>query len=267
MTTIKEYVTIKKEELAKRILKLGRKPVIKIIQVNDDYASNTYIKGKIKDVEEIGALAILEKLPITTSEDELLAIIEKTNLDKEVDGFIVQLPLPKHISEEKVKQAVDPKKDLDGFNVLSKFKSATPNGILTFLDDNNYKFEGKNALVIGRSNIVGKPMAKYLLEKNMTVTVAHSKTPNDELRFFVKNADLIIVAVGKANFVDKTYEFKNNAYIFDVGINRNENNKLVGDCEKDLPVAFQSPVPGGVGLLTRLALLINLVEASEKYGL
>ena len=267
MTTIKEYVTIKKEELAKRILKLGRKPVIKIIQVNDDYASNTYIKGKIKDVEEIGALAILEKLQITTSEDELLAIIEKTNLDKEVDGFIVQLPLPKHISEEKVKQAVDPKKDLDGFNVLSKFKSATPNGILTFLDDNNYKFEGKNALVIGRSNIVGKPMAKYLLEKNMTVTVAHSKTPNDELRFFVKNADLIIVAVGKANFVDKTYEFKNNVYIFDVGINRNENNKLVGDCEKDLPVAFQSPVPGGVGLLTRLALLINLVEASEKYGL
>ena len=171
--------------------------------------------------------------------------------------------MPKHISEEKVKLAIDPKKDLDGFNVLSKFKSATPNGILTFLEDNRYEFEGKNALVIGRSNIVGKPMAKLLLDKNMTVTIAHSKTPNSELRNFVKNADLIIVAVGKANFIDCSYEFKKSAFLFDVGINRDKDNKLTGDCEKDLPVSFQSPVPGGVGLLTRLALLLNLMEACE----
>ena len=208
MITIKEYVALKKEELAKKILQMNNKPVIKIIQVNDDYASNSYIKGKIKDVNEIGAKAILEKLPIDISEQELLKEIQKTNEDPNVNGFIVQLPLPKHISEEKVKLAIDPKKDLDGFNVLSKFKSATPNGILTFLEDNHYEFEGKNALVIGRSNIVGKPMAKLLLDKNMTVTIAHSKTPKNELRNFVKNSDLIIVAVGKANFIDCSYEFK-----------------------------------------------------------
>ena len=147
MITIKEYVALKKEELAKKILQMNNKPVIKIIQVNDDYASNSYIKGKIKDVNEIGAKAILEKLPIDISEQELLKEIQKTNEDPNVNGFIVQLPLPKHISEEKVKLAIDPKKDLDGFNVLSKFKSATPNGILTFLEDNHYEFEGKNALV------------------------------------------------------------------------------------------------------------------------
>ena len=263
MITIKEYVALKKEELAKKILQMNNKPVIKIIQVNDDYASNSYIKGKIKDVNEIGAKAILEKLPIDISEQELLKEIRKTNEDPNVNGFIVQLPLPKHISEEKVKLAIDPKKDLDGFNVLSKFKSATPNGILTFLEDNHYEFEGKNALVIGRSNIVGKPMAKLLLDKNMTVTIAHSKTPNNELRNFVKNSDLIIVAVGKANFIDCSYEFKKSAFLFDVGINRDKDNKLTGDCAKDLPVSFQSPVPRGVGLLTRLALLLNLMEACE----
>ena len=196
MITIKEYVALKKEELAKRILQMNNKPVIKIIQVNDDYASNSYIKGKIKDVNEIGAKAILEKLPIDISEQELLKEIRKTNEDPNVNGFIVQLPLPKHISEEKVKLAINPKKDLDGFNVLSKFKSATPNGILTFLEDNHY-------------------------------------------------------------------EFKKSAFLFDVGINRDKDNKLTGDCEKDLPVSFQSPVPGGVGLLTRLALLLNLMEACE----
>ena len=269
MEEIIEYVKNKKEKIKNIVKNIPfSKPLkIVIVQVNDDAASNSYIKGKINDLTELNIPYQHLKLRNDIDEKSLLEVVDRLNKDNSVTGFIVQLPLPKHISEEKVKQAVDPKKDLDGFNVLSKFKSATPNGILTFLDDNNYKKEKKNALVIGRSNIVGKPMAKYLLEKNMTVTVAHSKTPNDELRFFVKNADLIIVAVGKANFVDKTYEFKNNAYIFDVGINRNENNKLVGDCEKDLPVAFQSPVPGGVGLLTRLALLINLVEASEKYGL
>ena len=263
MLTIKEYVVAKKEELAKSVLMLKKKPVIKIIQVNDDYASNSYIKGKIKDVNEIGCDAILEKLPDTISEADLLKEIEKTNNDSAIDGFIVQLPLPKHISEERVKLAIDPKKDLDGFNPLTKFVSATPNGIITFLSDSGYEFKGKNALVIGRSNIVGKPMAKLLLNKDMTVTVAHSKTPLSELKKFVLSADLIIVAVGKRNFLDKSFNFKDGAYVIDVGINRDENNKLTGDCEKGLPVKFQSPVPGGVGLLTRLALLINLVEACK----
>lgn len=267
MVQIKDYVALKKDELKKRILLLPKKPTLKIIQVNDDYASNSYIKGKIKDLNEIGANPILEKLSPFTSQAELLKIIDETNKDRNVNGFIVQLPLPKQIDENVVKCAIDPKKDLDGFNPLTKFKSATPKGILTYLKDQGYDFKGKNCLIIGRSNIVGKPMAKYLLDEDMTVTVAHSKTPLDNLKLFVQNADLIIVAVGKHEFLNKTFTFKKTAFVIDVGINRDKDNHLVGDCEKDLPVSYQSPVPGGVGLLTRLALLINLVEGCEKYGL
>lgn len=264
MLPIKEYVMKKKSELKDKILIMAEKPLLKIIQVNDDYASNTYVNGKIKDINEIGAKVELEKLPIDISENDLLKKIQEANKDDSVTGFIVQLPLPNGINEEKVKIAVDPKKDLDGFNPLSHFESATPKGILTYLIDQNYDFKGKNALVIGRSDIVGKPMAKFLLAQDMTVTVAHSKTPIDTLKKLVKEADLIVIAIGKSGFLNHSFEYKNSAYIIDVGINRNEENKLTGDCDKDLPVAFQSPVPGGVGLLTRLALLINLVEAKEN---
>lgn len=267
MQTIKEYVSFKKLALKEQISKLSKKPTLKIIQVNDDYASNTYIKGKINDVHDIGAEVILQKLDPSISEDNLLKVIEETNRDNKIDGFIVQLPLPKQISEYKVKLAIDPSKDLDGFNPLTKFISATPNGIVTYLSDQGYKFEGKNALVIGRSEIVGKPLAKLLLSKNMTVTVAHSKTSEESLKNYISLSDLIVVAIGKKEFIKKDLPFKKDAYVIDVGINRNEQNKLTGDCEKDLPVAFQSPVPGGVGLLTRLALLLNLVEACKKNGL
>ena len=267
MIPIKEYVALKKEELSKKVSLLSKTPTLEIIQVNDDYASNTYIKGKIKDCEEIGAKAILKKLPTDISQNDILKIVEEANNDPKINGFIVQLPLPKQINEEVIKKAIKPEKDLDGFNPLSKFISATPKGILTYLEDQNFEFSGKNALVIGRSNIVGKPMAKILLTKDMTVTIAHSKTPLKVLKSLVKNADLIIVAVGQSKFLNRdVFDFNKDSYIIDVGINRDENNKLTGDCEPNLPVYFQSPVPGGVGLLTRLALLINLLEASEEYG-
>lgn len=261
MITIKEYVNIKKKELCEKVSLMSKKPHITIVQVNDDYASNAYIRGKLKDVEEIGAISDLIKLPVTTTEEELLKLIDKLNNDSSVDGFIVQLPLPKTINEAKVKLAINPQKDLDGFHPLSKFLPATPKGILTFLEDEQFDFEGKNALVIGRSEIVGKPMARLLLNKNMTVAIAHSKTPSNVIKDLVAMADLIVVAVGKSNFLTNDFNFKKSCFVIDVGINRDSDNKLVGDCEKDLKVAYQSPVPGGVGLLTRLALLINLLEA------
>ncbi len=264
MQNVKEYVANKKIELSKLILSLPKKPTIEIIQVNEDAASNSYIKGKIKDLEEVGFNYIHTKLPIDISEAELLKRIESSNNNDAIDGFIVQLPLPHHIDENKVKQAVSPKKDVDGFNPLSTIDPATPKGIVTFLEDNGFEFKGKNALVIGRSNIVGKPMAHLLLNKDMNVTVVHSKTTKEDLKFYIEHADLIVVSVGKEAFLKNEYSFKDNAVIIDVGINRGEDGKLHGDCSPNLNVAFQTPVPGGVGLLTRLALLLNLIEVSKQ---
>lgn len=263
MRNVKEYVAFKKEELSKLINELDKIPTIEIIQVNDDPASNSYIKGKIKDLEEVGFHYIHTKLPVDITEKELLSHIENSNKNDAIDGFIVQLPLPKQIDETKVKQAVSPKKDVDGFNPLSTIEPATPKGIVTFLEDNDFDFKGKNALVIGRSNIVGKPMAHLLLNKDMNVTVVHSKTTKEDLRFYIEHADLIVVSVGKEGFLKNEYNFKENAVVIDVGINRGEDGKLHGDCIPGLNVHFQSPVPGGVGLLTRLALLLNLIEVSK----
>lgn len=263
MLNVKEYVALKKEDLSKMISSLDKKPTIEIIQVNDDPASNSYIKGKIKDLGEVGFNYIHTKLPIDITEKELLLRIEQSNNNDEIDGFIVQLPLPNQIDETKVKQAVSPKKDVDGFNPLSIIDPATPKGIVTYLEDNKFDFKGKNALVIGRSNIVGKPMAQLLLNKDMNVTVVHSKTTRDDLKFYIEHADLIVVSVGKEAFLKNEFNFKKNVVVIDVGINRGEDGKLHGDCEPNLNVAFQTPVPGGVGLLTRLALLLNLIEVSK----
>ena len=264
MLDIKNYVLKKKEELKKEVKDLGRPIKLVIVQVNDDPASNAYIRGKIKDCEEIGANYELIKLSPSIKEEELFSLIDKLNKDNSVTGFIVQLPLPKGFDEEKVKRAIISEKDIDGFNPLSTFVAATPNGIVTFLTDNNYDFKGKNAVIIGRSNIVGKPIAMELLAKDMNVTILHSKTKNEDLRFYLKHADLVIVSVGKEKFLTKDYELKKDAVVIDVGINRNKEGKLCGDCESGLDVKFQSPVPGGVGLLTRLALLINLVKGAKN---
>ena len=264
MIEIKTYVANKKEELKNKIKNLNKIPKIVIVQVNDDPASNSYIKGKIKDLTEVGFLYENIKLDLKTTEEDLLKLVEKLNNDNDVDGFIVQLPLPKQINEEKIKLAISPKKDVDGFNPLSKTIPATPFGIYNYLKDNDFAFKGKNALVIGRSNIVGKPMAKLLLDNDMNVTIVHSKTSLEDMKFYIKHADLIVVAVGKEGFLSNKFEFNKNCVIIDVGINRGVDGKLHGDATPNLDVKFQSPVPGGVGLLTRLALLLNLLEVTNN---
>jgi methylenetetrahydrofolate dehydrogenase (NADP+)/methenyltetrahydrofolate cyclohydrolase len=193
------------------------------------------------------------------SEKALLKVIAKLNKDKKVDGFIVQMPLPKQINEETVKLAIAPAKDVDGFHPLSALNPCTPQGIMNYLKHEGAEFLGKNAVVIGRSNIVGKPMAKLLLKESCNVTVLHSKTSKEDMARYLKNADIVVVAVGRKHLVGKQFEFKKDAILVDVGINRDEGG-LHGDIEPNMPVKLQTPVPGGVGLLTRLALMENLLK-------
>ena len=261
--TIKEYVAQRKEEIKNLISGMDRKPSIAIVQLNEDAASNAYVKGKLKDAAELGVTANLIKLPIETTQEELLKEISRLNNDETIDGFIVQMPLPKQIDEETVKLAVDPKKDVDGFHPLSKLSPCTPKGIMNYLHFMNVPMLGKNAVVIGRSNIVGKPMAKLLLKESCNVTVLHSKTSFEDMLRYLANADIIVVAIGKAGFLDNKFSYKKTATVVDVGISRDETG-LHGDAIPDLPVALQTPVPGGVGLLTRLALYENLLEIVSK---
>jgi methylenetetrahydrofolate dehydrogenase (NADP+)/methenyltetrahydrofolate cyclohydrolase len=260
MQEIKLYTESQKALIKARVAEMKTPPHIAIIQVGDVDASNRYVKNKIKDCEDCGIFCALFKYTSDISEEALLRAIEHLNQDKGISGFIVQLPLPSHINEQKIMKAIAPEKDLDGFNKQSNTKPATPFGIYSYLKDMNYDFVGKNAVVIGRSDIVGKPMASLLLKESMNITVIHSKTSKEDKHYFIKNADLIVVATGCRNTLDNSYEFKENAIIFDVGINLDDQNKLCGDCSKNLKVAFQSPVPGGVGLLTRLALIKNIFE-------
>ena len=262
MQIIKEYVAEKKEKIKKE---LTAKPALKmvIVQVGHVPASDRYVRNKAKDANEVNIDCEINNLPEDISENDLLSLLIGLNLDDSVAGYLVQLPLPKHISEEKVKLAIAPEKDIDGFHPLSKTVPATPLGIYNYLKDMNFEFQGKNAVVIGRSNIVGKPMAHLLLKESMSVTVLHSKTPEVEKRMFLRHADLIIVATGHMHTLTADYELKPTAVVMDVGINNNEDGKLCGDCNKNLPVAFQSPVPGGVGLLTRIAVIDNLIELSK----
>ncbi len=257
---IKEYVKQQKEALIKEISELKVTPSFVIMQVNDDPASNAYIKGKIKDANEVGIQVELKKFPIDISEADLLKEIEKVNNDSRIHGLIVQMPLPKHINEEKVKLAVSPKKDIDGFHPLSSINPCTPKGIIDYLKSEHTDFVGKNAVVIGRSNIVGKPLAHLLLKENCNVTILHSKTKREDMERYIANADIIAIAIGRCEFLDDSFSYKPTATIVDVGINRTEEG-LKGDAKRGLPVALQTPVPGGVGLLTRLSLLKNLLEA------
>lgn len=256
---IKQFVAQEKLILKSKVEGLKIRPSLLIIQVNDDPASASYIKGKLKDAAEVGFNAKHLKLDESTTTVQLLSEIIKANDDPLIHGIIVQLPLPKHINEEQIKLAVIPSKDVDGFHPLTHFTPCTPGGIIDFLRANNTVFVGKNALVIGRSNIVGKPMARLLLDQNATVTVAHSKTSKEQLDKLLLDADIIIAAVGRPNFI-KDQQLKKSAIIIDVGINRVDN-VLVGDVYPNLDVTLQTPVPGGVGLLTRLKLIKNLWEA------
>ena len=260
MKSIKEYVAIRKAEIKAEVDKLENKPKLVIIQVGNNDASSVYIRGKLKDCDEVGIIGELIHLSEETTEFELLEIIKKLNNDDTVTGFIVQLPLPKTIREEAVINAISPEKDVDGFSKLALVDPGTPRGMIDFLESENFDFKNKNAVVLGRSNIVGRPMARLLLDRSCNVTVLHSKTSEENKRLYLKNADLIITATGHLGLIDHTYELKPTAIILDVGMNRDSNNKLIGDCERDLPVAFQSPVPGSIGLSTRLSLIVNLLQ-------
>lgn len=264
MQNIKEYVAEIKQQIKNEIeykkLNNNATPHLVIIQVGDVEASNRYVKNKIADCADCGITCELFRYDEAITEARLLEIVRELNNDPAITGFIVQFPLPKHISETKVMKAIAPEKDLDGFNKYSKTTPATPLGIYKYLKDMNYEFTGKNAVVIGRSEIVGKPMAELLLNESMNVTVLHSKTPEQAKKFYLANADLIVVATGHIGTLTAEYYLKKSAVVFDVGINFNSDGKMIGDCERNLCVEFQSPVPGGCGLLTRLALLENALD-------
>ena len=250
-----------------------RIPCLTVILVGDDPASAVYVKNKVKSCGETGILSRQIILPADTSEEEVLIKIDELNKDDSVDGILVQLPLPKHINAEKVTKAIDPSKDVDAFHPYNvglarlgeeTFEPCTPSGIIRLLDEYKIEIAGKNCVVIGRSNIVGKPVADMLMKRNGTVTVCHSKTP--DISFFTRNADIIVVAVGKAGTI-KGEKIKPGCTVIDVGINRIDG-KLYGDCDFDScaeKAAFITPVPGGVEPMTIASLLQNTMQA-YKYG-
>lgn len=247
-------------------------PLLVAIVVGNNPASETYVRNKIRACEEVGMLSHRIYFPEDITEQELLDEIHRINNYPFIDGILVQLPLPKHISELKIASAISPLKDVDAFHPENvgkiflgnyNFLPCTPAGIIRLLEYYKVEISGKRCVVIGRSNIVGKPMAHLLLERNGTVTVCHSKTPN--LSDITKQADILVVAVGKPNFVTAPM-VKPNAVVIDVGINRDENGKLVGDVDFDSVsevASYITPVPGGVGLMTVAMLLENTLKAAE----
>ena len=261
MDKMKEYAAMRKAQLKERIAQESTTPTLLIIRIGDNKASERYVRNKIKDCEEVGIAAIDAHLPEGISTIGLIDFIQDNQYI--YDGIIVQQPLPDYIDQEVIDKIIDPKRDVDGFHPMSKFKPATAKGIVDYLEWRDFDFEGMNAVVIGRSDIVGKPVAKLLLEKDCNITICHSKTPYKNLMNYVYDADLIICAVGRKKFLDCT--FLRNTPVIDVGINFDENGKMCGDCfGKTEGFTNVSPVPGGVGLLTRVALLENVVEAA--YG-
>ena len=260
-----------KEETA-RLAAEGKEAALAVILVGENPASKVYVRNKKNACEEVGIKSLSYELPENTSQAELLELIDKLNHDDKCNGILVQLPLPKHIDEDAVINAIDPDKDVDGFhpvNVgklsigLEGFVSCTPSGIIQLLKRSGVEMDGKRAVFIGRSNIVGKPMALLLLRENATVTVAHSHT--NELKELCRQADILIVAIGRAKFVDHEY-IKDGAVVIDVGMDRDENGKLCGDVDYDDvfdKASFITPVPGGVGPMTIAMLLYNCVASAK----
>lgn len=266
---IKMQVKTRVEKLAQQ----GIVPGLAVVLVGENSASLTYVKNKKKTSEALGMRSDLHQFPDTLTEQELLAKIDELNNDPEIHGILVQLPLPQQIDEFKVIMAISPEKDVDGFHPISvgnmmigkdAFLPCTPHGIMELLSHYDIDPAGKHAVVIGRSNIVGKPMGQLLLQKDATVTYCHSKTP--DLAAFTAQADILIAAIGRAKFIDRTF-IKPGAVIIDVGMNRDENGKLCGDVDfEDVQetAAFVTPVPGGVGPMTIAMLMENTLESAEK---
>ncbi len=266
-TKIKDQLKVEVDQLKKQY---KRVPKLAVIIVGNNMASLTYVKNKEKGCQYIGIDSLKISLDENISETDLIEVIEELNKDNSVDGILVQLPLPKHINERKIIEKIDYLKDVDGFhpmNIANLFLGTptmlpcTPYGIMELLHDINYDLTSKEVVVIGRSNIVGKPMALLGLMNNATVTIAHSKTKN--LKEITKKADVLIVAIGKAKFIDETY-LKDGVVVIDVGINKDENQKLCGDVDFEsclLKASAITPVPGGVGPMTIAMLLKNTIEA------
>ncbi|MGU8009113.1 bifunctional methylenetetrahydrofolate dehydrogenase/methenyltetrahydrofolate cyclohydrolase [Streptococcus suis] len=251
----------------------GLVPGLVVILVGENPASQVYVRNKERSALAAGFKSEVVRVPDTISESDLLDLIERYNQDEEWHGILVQLPLPAHISEEKVLLAIDPDKDVDGFHPtnMGKFWSghpvmipSTPAGIMEMFKEYQIELEGKSALVIGRSNIVGKPMAQLLLDANATVTIAHSRTKN--LPDLARQADVLVVAIGRGHFVTKEF-VKPGAVVIDVGMNRDENGKLIGDVKYDEVsevASYITPVPGGVGPMTITMLMEQTYEACVR---
>ena len=265
-----------REEVAGRTAALkarGVQPHLAILLVGEDPASQVYVKHKVADSEQTGLKATLERHPATLTEAALLERIRALNDDPSVHGILVQLPLPKHMDSHKVIETISPAKDVDGFHVASAgalmvgqpgFWPCTPYGCLKMLDAIGFDARGKHAVVIGRSNIVGKPMAMMLLGRDATVTICHSRT--QDLKAHTLQADLVVAAVGKRNVLTADM-VKPGAVVIDVGMNRNDEGKLCGDVDFDgvqEVAGWITPVPGGVGPMTRAMLLVNTIEAAER---
>ncbi|MDP7990111.1 bifunctional methylenetetrahydrofolate dehydrogenase/methenyltetrahydrofolate cyclohydrolase FolD [Bacillus sp. MHSD_36] len=273
-----EVAEKKRAQLTEEVVKLkeqGIVPGLAVILVGEDPASRSYVKGKEKGCEQVGIYSELIELPETITEERLLAEIDRLNGDDRINGILVQLPLPKHIEEKAIIERISPEKDVDGFHPISvgrmmtgqdTFLPCTPHGIVELVKETNLDISGKHVVVIGRSNIVGKPVGQLFLNENATVTYCHSKTKN--MKELTKLADILIVAVGRPKMITADY-MKEGAVVIDVGVNRLETGKLCGDVDFDnvLDVAgYITPVPKGVGPMTITMLLHNTVESAKRAG-
>lgn len=278
----KDLAARMKKDMLKEVeelTKAGIFPGLAVVIVGNDPASRIYVNSKKRDCEEVGIKSFEYSLPEQTSEEELLGLIDALNQDPAVDGILVQLPLPKHLDEAKVIRRINSEKDVDAFHPYNVgelmigrpvFAPCTPAGVMELIKDAGLDVAGKNCVVVGRSNIVGKPMAMLMLQDNATVTICHSKTK--DLKAVCKEADILIAAIGRANYITADY-VKEGAIVIDVGMNRNSEGKVTGDvdfpaiCEKASAI---TPVPGGVGPMTRAMLLKNTIKACnmhKNYGL
>ena len=273
----RQLVTKKIEELKDRVNKLSKKPSLVIIRIGEDFASGKYVANKIKKCEEVGINSKIIHLNENVSQKEVEKIIIDLNKDEEVTGVLLQLPIPNHLDEDYLTNLIEDEKDVDGFTIGNMGKltlnldgnvACTPRGIMTLLKEFKIDIEGKDVLIINRSNIVGKPLAQLFLKENATVTIAHSKTKN--LRDKIASSDIVVSAVGRANFL-RAEDFSNNTTIVDVSINFNEEGKMCGDVSKeDYHIIVNekqcnlTPVPNGVGQMTVIELIEQTIEIAEK---
>lgn len=258
-----EYSNIRTDELKNKIKNFVRKPKLCVIQVGDDDASNRYTRNKRIACEKVGIVFDHVRLPDNITQKELESVVYNNQCDYDVDGIIVQLPLPDHIDVNRITNLIFPEKDVDGFRRDSYFDPCTPRGIMDWLDYNEVNLRGKVCTVVGRSEIVGRPMVNMLIKRGATVLNCNSRTAN--IKRYTKEADIVVSAIGRPNYFNENH-FSCNQILIDVGINIDENGKFCGDISKDVKenVKYGTPVPGGVGKLTVLRLLENVVEAYER---